>query len=190
MSLSVVLFYVWENRKTNKAQSTAEHIIKKAEYKKDTILAETRKESADILKKSERIEERILDREEKIEKKLEHIEEKYDNIAQREEELKNERDKLKDTRRELDGKLQEIANLTEKEARKLFMEEIKNKYQDDGLDIIKKHKKKTEDNKKEVAREIILKSIQQYAGDVTSEVTTTVIEIPSDDIKGKLIGKE
>jgi len=41
-----------------------------------------------------------------------------------------------------------------------------------------------------VAREIILKSIQQYAGDVTSEVTTTVIEIPSDDIKGKLIGKE
>jgi ribonuclease Y len=190
MALSVVLFYVWENRKTNKAHSNAEHIIKKAEHKKDKILAETRKESTDILKKAEKIEERILDREEKIEKKLEHIEEKYDHIAQREEELKNERDKLKDTRRELDGKLQEIANLTEKEARKLFMEEIKNKYQDDGLDVIKKHKKKTEDNKKEIAREIILKSIQQYAGDVTSEVTTTVIEIPSDDIKGKLIGKE
>ena len=190
MALSVVLFYIWENRKTNKAQSTAEHIIKKAEHKRDKVLAETRKESVDILKKAEKIEERILDREEKIEKKLEHIEEKYDHIAGREEELKNERDKLKDTRRELDGKLEEIANLTEKEARELFMVEIKEKYQDEALDLIKKFKKKTEDSKKETAREIILKSIQQYAGDVTSEVTTTMIEIPSDDIKGKLIGKE
>jgi len=197
MALSVVLFYIWENRKTNIAKSAADKIIKSAgklmketENKRDIMLSETRKESADILKKAEKIEERILDREEKIEKKLEHIEDKYEHIAQREEELKEERDKLKDTRRELDGKLQEIANLTEKEARKLFMAEIKDKYQDDALDVIKKHKKKTEDNKKEISREIILKSIQQYAGDVTSEVTTTVIEIPSDDIKGKLIGKE
>jgi ribonuclease Y len=83
-----------------------------------------------------------------------------------------------------------MSKLTEKEARELFLEQIKDKYQDDGMEVIKKFRKKTEDNKKEVAREIILKSIQQYAGDVTSEVTTTVIEIPSDDIKGKLIGKE
>jgi ribonucrease Y len=190
MALSVVLFYIWENRKTNKAQTTAEHIIKKAEHKRDKILTETRRETTEIIKKTEKIEERILDREEKIENKLEHIEEKYDHIAQREEELKNERDKLKDTRRELDGKLEEISNLTEKDARKLFMAEIKEKYKDEALDLIKKYKKKTEDSKKEAAREIILKSIQQYAGDVTSEVTTTVIEIPSDDIKGKLIGKE
>jgi hypothetical protein len=46
-----------------------------------------------------------------------------------------------------------------------------------------KYKKKIEDEKKEIAKDIILKSIQQYAGDVTSEVTTTLIPIPSDDIK-------
>ena len=190
MALSVVLFYIWENRKTNKAQSNAEQIIKKAEHKKDKLLTDARHESNSILKKTEKIEERILEREEKIEKKLEQIEEKYDHMAQREDDLKHEKEKLEDTRRELDGKLQEIANLTEKEARELFMKEIKHKYQDDAIEAIKKYKKKTEDTKKEAAREIILKSIQQYAGDVTSEVTTTVIEIPSDDIKGKLIGKE
>lgn len=197
MALSVVLFYIWENRNTKKAESEAQKIVKKAEHKKDKLLSEARHESNSILKKTEKIEERILEREEKIEKKLEQIEEKYEHLAHKEDELKHEkekleesRDKLSDTRRELDGKLQEIANLTEKEARELFMKEIKEKYKDSGLDVIKKYKKKTEDSKKEVAREIILKSIQQYAGDVTSEVTTTVIEIPSDDIKGKLIGKE
>ncbi|MCP4522848.1 MAG: ribonuclease Y [Candidatus Gracilibacteria bacterium] len=190
MSLSVVLFYIWENRKTTKAQSQAEKIIKKAEHKKESILNETRKESAHIMKKAEKIEERILDREEKIELKLESIEQKYEILAQKEDELKNEKENLFKTRQELDGKLEEIAKLTEKEARSLFLEQIKDKYDTDAVDLIKKYKKKTEDSKKEVAREIILKSIQQYAGDVTSEVTTTVIEIPSDDIKGKLIGKE
>jgi ribonucrease Y len=190
MSLSVVLFYVWENRKTNKAHSTAEHIIKKAEHKKEKILDEMRKESTNIIKKAEKIEERILDREEKIEAKLEQIEEKYDRLAQRESELKEEKEKNYEIRHELEGKLEEIAKLSEKEARKIFLDQISDKYSNDGVEIIKKHKKKTEDSKKEAAREIILKSIQQYAGDVTSEVTTTVIEIPSDDIKGKLIGKE
>lgn len=190
MAVSVVLFYVWENRKTNKAHSNAENILKEAENKKDKILQQAKKEANEITQKSEKIEERILDREEKIEKKLEQIEQKYDDIAHREDELKQDRQNVDDIRRELDGKLQELSQLTVQEARDLFLEEIKQKYENDGLDVIKKYKKKTEDSKKEVAREIILKSIQQYAGDVTSEVTTTVIEIPSDDIKGKLIGKE
>ncbi|MGB2110565.1 MAG: Rnase Y domain-containing protein [Patescibacteria group bacterium] len=190
MAVSVVLFYVWENRKTNKAKSDAQNILKETEDKKDKILQQAKKEAIEITSKAEKIEERILDREEKIEKKLEQIEQKYDDIASREDELKQDRQSLDDTKRELDGKLQELSQLTVQEARDLFLDEIRHKYENDGLDVIKKYKKKTEDSKKEVAREIILKSIQQYAGDVTSEVTTTVIEIPSDDIKGKLIGKE
>jgi ribonucrease Y len=72
----------------------------------------------------------------------------------------------------------------------MFIKQVSLKYESDGLTVIEKYKKKIEDQKKELAREIVLKSIQQFAGDVTNEVTTTVIELPSDDIKGKLIGKE
>lgn len=190
MSLCVVLFYVWENRKTNIAQTEAENIIKKAEQRKEQILSEMKIESTDIIKKAEKIEKRILDREEKIENKLEQIEEKYDRLAQRENDLKEDKEKNFEIRHELEWKIQEISKLSEKEARKIFLEQIKDKYKDDAIDVIKKYKKKTEDSKKEAAREIILKSIQQYAWDVTSEVTTTIIEIPSDDIKGKLIWKE
>jgi len=81
------------------------------------------------------------------------------------------------------------------DSRRLFVEarlakKISEKYEEDWKSLIVKHKKKIEDNKKEISRDIILKSIQQYAWDVTSEVTTTIIPIPSDDIKWKLIWKE
>lgn len=190
MAISVVGFFLWENRRTLKAWDKAEKIIKSAEKRKKELLEEARKESYEIINKAEKIEERIIEREEKIENKLEQIEDKQDKIIQKEEDLIEEKEKLKNIKTELEWKIWEIAKLTEKEAKELFLKEIKNKFEDDGIEVIKKYKKKTEDKKKEISRDIILKSIQQYAWDVTSEVTTTLIPIPSDDIKWKLIGKE
>jgi ribonuclease Y len=86
--------------------------------------------------------------------------------------------------------LSELSKLSQEEAKELYMTQVSEKYEEDAKGLIEKHKRKIEKQKVEIAREILLKSIQQYAGDVTSEVTTTLIQIPSDDIKGKLIGKE
>ncbi|MDP2090396.1 MAG: ribonuclease Y [Candidatus Gracilibacteria bacterium] len=190
IALSVVVHYIWQNKKAAKAQDKAEKIIKEAEHKRENILEKAKKESLDIIQKAEKIEERIIEREEKIENKLEIIQEKQDKIIQREDELREKKDELELMKQELDGKLSEMAKLTEQQARELFLNDIKEKFEKDGINIITKYKKKIEDDKKEIAKDIILKSIQQYAGDVTSEVTTTLIPIPSDDIKGKLIGKE
>ncbi|NVP17978.1 ribonuclease Y [Candidatus Gracilibacteria bacterium] len=190
MALSVVLFFVWENRKSNKAQDKASIIIKDAQDKAFKMIEDSKKESNDIISKAEKIEERILEKEEKIENKLELLEEKQEKIAQKEDSLREKEEKIEDIKIELEGKLAELAKLSEDEARELFLKKIEEKYEQDGKNLIIKHKKKIEDNKKEISRDIILKSIQQYAGDVTSEVTTTIIPIPSDDIKGKLIGKE
>lgn len=212
MALSVVLFFLWENRKKNNATTKAEAILKNAVQKSENMLEkaktesnklmqESKKESLQIIEKSEKIEERILEREEKIENKLEEIEGKQEKIFQKENdlnekiekkesELEEKKEKLKKKRDELDHKLSELSKLSEKQAKKLFLEQISEKYEQDWLESIKKYKKKTEEKKKEISREIILKSIQQYAWDVTSEVTTTLIQIPSDDLKWKLIGKE
>jgi ribonucrease Y len=190
MAISVVLFFIWENRKTTKAWDKAENIIKVAEKKKSQLLEEARKESFEIIKKAEKIEERIIEREEKIEKKLELIEDKQDKILQKEDELREDKEKLEEKRKELEWKLSEMSKLTLEEARALFLKEVKDRFESDWVDIIKKYKKKIETEKKEIAKDIILKSIQQYSWDVTSEVTTTLIPIPSDDIKWKLIWKE
>lgn len=208
MALSVVLFFLWENRKTTQAESKSEAIVSKAEHKRERILEEARQnaelilknarqESSDLMKNAQQTEDRIskteariIEREEKIEQRLDQISEKQEELIKQEDDIKVQKELIKKKHDELDGKLGEIAKLSQEEARELFLKQIGEKYEGDAKSVIEKHKKKIEGEKVEIAREILLKSIQQYAWNVTSEVTTTLIEIPSDDIKGKLIGKE
>lgn len=206
--ISSVWFFIWENKKLSNSISKSDDIIKKAEQKKELliekankqsyeILDQAKKESAEITKRFEKIEEKILekeskilDREEKIEKKLEIIEEKQNFLLTKEEEIKNKNIELEDKKIELEWKISEIAKLTQEEAKEIFLKQIEEKYSSDWVWIITRFKKRIEEDKKEISRDIIIKAIQQYAWDVTSEVTTTVIAIPSDDIKWKLIWKE
>ncbi len=185
-----IFFFIWENRKLEAKKTKWDTIIEEAKKQANEMIKEARKESENIIQKAEKIEERIIEREEKLEEKLDLIDKKREDLQNKEEEIKIKIEELRDKEVELDWKLSELAKLTEDEAKELFLKQIEEKYSDEAIDLIKKYKKKIEDRKVQEAREIILKAIQQYAWDVTSEVTTTVIEIPSEDIKGKLIWKE
>lgn len=201
IALAAVGFFIWENRKLATASSKSETILSKANKKKERILEEGKKESerslqeaktqSDILiKKAEKTEQRALEKEERVDKKYDEISKKQEHLLLQEEESKKIKISLGEKEVELAWKISEIAQLSEWEAKKIFLEEISEKYETDWIEIIEKHKKNIDKRKKDEAREIILKAIQQYAGDVTSEVTTTLIPIPSDEIKGKLIWKE
>ena len=190
IALSFLALFIWNNMKEKKAEDKASKILKEAEKKSEELLEKSKKESLEIIKKAEKTESRILEKEEKIDRKLENLEHKQENISKKEEDLVRQKEELEKTQLELDWKIQELSKLSEQEAREIFLKEISEKFEQDWKDLIVKHKKKIEDNKKEEAREIILKAIQQYAWDVTSEVTMTLIQIPSDDIKWKLIWKE
>lgn len=189
-ALASVFFFVYENSKFKEKRESWDRILEESKQKAEKITTEARKEAEWIILKTEKIEERILEREEKLEEKLDLLDKKREDLVIQEENLRIEIDNLKQKEYELEWKLSEIARLTEDEAKVLFLKQIEEKYSDDWLEVIKKYKKKIEDSKKEISREIILKSVQQYAWDVTSEVTTTLIKIPSDDLKGKLIWKE
>lgn len=190
IALTFLILYIFNNIKEKKAEDKAYKIIEEAEKKAEEMVAKSERESTEIIKKAEKTEARILEKEEKIDKKLENLEEKQENLLKKEEDISKQKEELEKTKTELDWKLSEMAKLTEQEAKEIFLKEIEQKYEKDWKDLIIKYKKRIEDNKKEEAREIILKAIQQYAWDVTSEVTMTLIQIPSDDIKWKLIWKE
>ena len=195
-----VLKYL-ESKKAIDSTNKSENILKEEQKQKDellsnakkeanTLLDNSRRESTEIMKKAEKIEERLLEKEEKLESKLDEISRKQDSLIKKEEDIKNKELDLETLKSELDNKLSEISWLSVDEARDLFLKQISSKYESDALTQIDKYKKWVEERKAEVAREIILKSIQQYAWDVTSEVTTTLIPLPNDDLKWKLIGKE
>ncbi|MGE4443728.1 MAG: ribonuclease Y [Candidatus Altimarinota bacterium] len=211
----VIMFLVaklLESKKVSQAEIKAQELLKSAEVKKEemlkkakqetdvslnkakqeseNILNKARQESNELTKKAEKLEERLLEKEEKLESKLEEIGKKQDAILQREENVKQKQEELKKKEEELGEKLSQIAKLSQEEARELLLQQVSEKYQKDSITQIEKYKKSIDERKNEIAREVIIKSIQQYAGDVTSEVTTTLIPLPNDDLKGKLIGKE
>lgn len=199
--LSFLLLKFLESKKASEAKSKSDDILKKAEIQKDemlkkakqeadTTLNKAKQESTELLKKAEKLEERLLEKEEKLEGKLEEIGKKQEAILQREENLKQKQEDLVKKESELWEKLSQMAKLSIEEARELLLKQVAEKYEKDSITQIEKYKKGIEERKNEVAREVIIKSIQQYAGDVTSEVTTTLIPLPNDDLKWKLIGKE
>lgn len=91
---------------------------------------------------------------------------------------------------ELQSRLEKIAHLSSEEAKTLLFEEVENKYEQDIIKLLEKKQKDLLAREKEMSKEILIKSLQNYAGDLTAEVTQTIVNLENDDIKGKLIGKE
>lgn len=90
----------------------------------------------------------------------------------------------------IESKLEEIARLSQSDAKELLMKYTEERYEKDIVSLIEKKKKDLKVREEDMAREILIKSIQQYAGEVTGETTQTMVQLESDDLKGKIIGKE
>lgn len=136
------------------------------------------------------LEQKLVVREEKLESKYDEIENKWETLRSREEQLQKERMENDNVRQQLQTELSKVANLSAEDARSLLLKRTEERYEDDILKLIDKKKKDLQIREGEITREILIKSMQQYAGDVTGETTQTLIHLESDDIKGKLIGKE
>ncbi len=153
-------------------------------------IEEEKLEIREKTKKAEEIETKIIQKEERIEQKLEEIDKKQTLLRDKEDEIEKARIGMEDSKRELQNKLSEVAKLTPEEAKELLLKKTEEMYEKDILAVIEKKKLELRIKEKELSREILIKSIQQYAWDVTAEMTQTLIHLENDDIKGKLIGKE
>lgn len=137
-----------------------------------------------------KMEEKIIEKDEKLDKKLEEIEEKHEGLRLKGEELNKQKEEMVKTKEELRTKLSEIAKLSKEEARELIMKQTEELYEKDLIAIIEKKKWEIKLKEKELSREILIKSIQQYTWEVIAETTQTTLHLENDDIKGKLIWKE
>ncbi len=153
-------------------------------------IEEERRETRDRQKKIEEIEARIVEKDERIDKKLEELDVRQNHLREREQEisiLKDGQERLKD---ELRSKLSEVSKMDEQSAKELLLKQVEERYEKDILGLMAKKRNELKLREREISQEILVKSIQQYAGDVTAEMTQTMVKLESDDVKGKLIGKE
>lgn len=165
-----------EEEMLDAAKKKAESMLEQAEIKAQKIEDQR-------LAKMEEIQNRLLIREEKMDQKLEKLEE--------------EKIKLLDKQREVDDlvlaqkdKLAELANLKPEEAKAQILERIEQEHQTEIIRYIEKFKTiKAEEAQKEAAM-IIAQSLPKVATDTVSEFTSKMIDLPSEEFKGKLIGRE
>lgn len=172
------------------AESRSKEIISKAREEAVKIRNETEKDLKLRKQEIQKLEAKLIQREEILEKKLESIDRREKTIVQKEEEIRKMREALARQYEKHKQELLRIANLTEEEAKRELMEKLEKELSLDISKKIKEYEDKLKEIEKMKAQEIISTAIQRTAVDFVAESTITVVPLPNDEIKGRIIGRE
>lgn len=177
-------------QKAGVAESKLREKILDAKNKALDIIDEAKQEERKMRGQLEKHEQRLISKEDVLDKKASEIDNLKENILKKEEQIKIQEEKVETLFQEQDKKLSEITQLSKEDAKNMLLENIERDYKDD---IVKHYNSMVEgvkeDAKKE-AKNIVAQAVQKIASDVTSESTQTIVDLPNDDIKGRVIGRE
>ncbi len=187
------------------AESRAKEIIdeanKAAEASKREALVEVKEESIRAKKELDRetkerkaevqhYEQRVLKKEETLDRKIEQNEKKEARIAAKELELDRIREEIEATHEKQVQELEKISGLTSEQAKEYLIKTVEDDVKHETAVLIKDLEQKAKEEADKKARELIINAIQKTAADHVAEATITVVQLPSDEMKGRIIGRE
>ena len=172
------------------ARERANRIIKEAEERAETAETELLEPIHEREEKLEKIEERVLKREEFLDESARKLAEQSESIRNRENEVVNLRKEAEKLILEERAQLERVADLSEEQARKRLFEQLEKTQENAFLARIQKLETHGRKQLEEKAREILISSIHRMGNAVNSEIMTLSVSIPSEELKGKIIGKE
>lgn len=205
IAIGFVCRWIYAKSKLTSAEQNAarisEEAVTKAEAQAKEIELETRdrllqeqqqqereaRERRFELQKSER---RLLQKEENLDRRQQELEAVKRQLGERDEALKLKEKDAEDKRTELTAELERVAQMTREEAKNAIIEEMKQDAERDGQIYINKIEQEAQLQADKVARDIIVTSIQRLATEVSGEITTASVSLPSDEMKGRIIGRE
>ena len=184
-----------------KSQKIVEEAIKEAEAKRKELLIEAKdqllrernlfeKEMRDRRQEIQNVEKKFVQKEEFIEKRDEQTKRKEKILQLREQENQEKEEELQKEFERHRKELEKISNLSSKEAKQMLLNSLENEIKFDAQKLINKIEEETKLTAERKAREIVLCAIQRSASDFTSESTISTVTLPSDDMKGRIIGRE
>lgn len=164
----------------------------KLEVKEETykIKSDLDKEVKERRNELQRLERRIVQKEETLDKKSESIERKESQLITKEEQLKKETQEIEELQKRHVEELEKISGLTSIQAKEYLLKTIENEVKHETAMMIKDLEVKAKEEATKKAREILATSIQKCAADHVAETTVSVVPLPSDEMKGRIIGRE
>lgn len=183
------------------AKREAETITKEAELKaKDEVYqakAEAERESKEKRKDLQVLEKRLQQKEENLDKKMNLFDQRDEDLAKKEQALVNRDQALSQKEEKLDSlvaeqreKLESISGMTSAEAKKILMDTMESEAKLDAAKRIKAIEEEARETADKKSKEIMALAIQRYAGEYVAEKTVSVVALPSDEMKGRIIGRE
>ncbi len=173
-----------------KAESERKHAISSAnseiQKERHKLENETKERRAEI----QRLENRALQREANIDKKSQYLEDKEKNIENKMKQIKDKEEKLDRIIEEEKRELEKISGFSAEEAKETLIREIEDDAKKAASKIVDNIEKNAIETGERKAREIIVQTIQRLSSDVTQETSVTSVSLPSEDMKGRIIGRE
>lgn len=204
----MVGFYIRKTigeRKIGNAEELAKKIIEDANrdaetYKKELLLeakeeihrirTENERENRERRNEIQKLERRLLNKEEFIDRKTESLERKEEALNRKAKELEQKEILIDELYNKQVEELERLSGLSSEEAKELLLNDIKKEIAYESAMYIKEAEYKAKEESEKKAREIIACAIQKCAADYVSESTVTVVSLPNDEMKGRIIGRE
>ena len=206
--LAFIVNFIKNKSKEMKADSIIEKAKKEAEKLKREAILEQKEEAhklkmetdKEIRTKKDELKEtenRILQREANMDKRDELYQKREKNLDDREAKLTieqqkilDEKSKVEEIKQEQIKELEKISGISKDKAKNLVMDKVKESMQKEIAAYIKEQEEEAKLTADNNARELIVSSMQRYAADIASDQTVTVVDLPNDEMKGRIIGRE
>ncbi len=183
------------------AEEEARQIVVEAETRSRELDLESKEEALKLRNEAEadirewrselsRVENRLTQREENLDRKTEVIDSREISLQERSEALRGAEDAMQELRAEQERAIERASGLSREEAREHLLAAVDDEIRDEASRRVREMEREAEATAAARARKVIATAIQRYAGEVTAETTVSVVPIGSDDMKGRIIGRE
>ncbi len=184
-----------------KAREIIDEAVKTAEAKKREALLEVKEESIRTRNELEketkerraevqRMERRVLSKEESLDKKLDAIEKREASYTAKEEDLKRKKAEIEKLHDQSVQELERISGLTSDQAKEYLLKTVEDEVKYDTAKLIKELESRAKEEANKKAKEYVVTAIQKCAADHVAETTISVVQLPNDEMKGRIIGRE
>ncbi len=174
----------------SEAKIKEKELLLKAQDKALNIIEESKKEESSRRNEINQLQKRLEQRENSFSQKLLDLQEKQQKLYDKVNEVQEIKEKIKTVKDEQEAKLAEISKLSQEEAKNILLKDIEEKNASDLLVRINKLENNSEDIINDKAKDMMALAMQRMVSNYTVELTTTTVDLPSDEMKGRIIGRE
>ena len=183
------------------AQEKAARIVADARAQQKDLILQAKDEQVRLGREAEdearakraemaNLERRLLQRDEQLDQRTDMLEDRDRKLIERERELDQARDEVSRARQEQITALERVSMMSAEEARNVLLEQVREQAEHDAVRLARAIERKAREEAEEKARDVVITAIQRVMVDHTAELTVSVVPLPSDEMKGRIIGRE